>query len=264
MAPLYPPSYAWIMDNELTLDELARLEAERKLRPARGRPRDRLGPRGPNRGGHRCGPGGRSERCSCLSACPPYRRMGGPDRCRSSCRARSSFARRAGALLDIEPAVLERIPELRHIAKRGQAWLIACVAREFETRITPDEQGRYRSPRAVLQAMRNSADASRVRSSTLSNALRNRVEALVLLDEVELSHARELKQMEFDRANAATRVQIGAVMKNVSAFAARRGTPAQRTQPHSDSRSSSSTAWFSRGNSAQRSKTFRRKRSMTR
>ncbi len=41
----------------------------------------------------------------------------------------------------------------------------------------------------------------------------------MLLDEVELSHARELKQMEFDRANAATRVQIGAVMKNVSAFA---------------------------------------------
>jgi hypothetical protein len=41
----------------------------------------------------------------------------------------------------------------------------------------------------------------------------------VLLDEVELAHARALKQMEFDRANAAMRVQIGAVMKNISAFA---------------------------------------------
>ena len=41
----------------------------------------------------------------------------------------------------------------------------------------------------------------------------------MLLEDSELAHARELKQMEFDRANAATRVQIGAVMKNVSAYA---------------------------------------------
>ena len=119
-------------------------------------------------------------------------------------------------------------------AKRGQAWLRlhALPASSKRASLPMSEQGRYRSPRAVLQAMRRERRRGHApdRRGTRTRAS-NRVDALVLLDEVELSHARELKQMEFDRANAATRVQIGAVMKNVSAYAGGRAeTQAQPTQ----------------------------------
>ncbi len=148
------------MDNELTLDELARLEAERKLRALPVAVLETAWVREAQ-----------------IEAVIDAVLVVGLSDARALARARHTgewaariasalpagpdpaSARRAGVLFDIEPAVLERIPELRHIAKRGQAWLIACVAREFETRITPDEQGRYRSPRAVLQAMRANADA---------------------------------------------------------------------------------------------------------
>lgn len=149
------------MDNELTLHELNRLEAERKLRAL---PEAILetawvreaqieavidavlvvglsDPRALARARHT------GEWAARIAAGLPA----GPD---------PASARRAGALFDIEPATLERIPELQRFAKRGQAWLIASVAREFETRITPDEHGRYHSPRAVLQAMRANADAA--------------------------------------------------------------------------------------------------------
>ena len=160
MASQVPSGYPWVMDEELTLHELARLEAERKLRTLPAATLETAWVReaqieavidavlvvGSRDAGAEARARHTGEWCARIAAALPD----GPD---------PAFARRVGTLFDIEPAMLERIPELRNIARRGRTWLVACVAREFETRIAPDEQGRYRSPRAVLQAMRVNADA---------------------------------------------------------------------------------------------------------
>ncbi len=75
---------------------------------------------------------------------------GGPD---------PSLARRVAVLSEIDAAVLERITELRHIARASdQVRSIAGVAREFDARISPDEHGRCASPHLVLRAMLAHAD----------------------------------------------------------------------------------------------------------
>lgn len=89
-----------------------------------------------------------------------------------------SVARRAGVLSDIAPAVLERIAELRHIASRAkhpQLAAIVSVAREFAAQIEPDEQGRVVSPHLVLRTMTAKADAqTRPIVEALQNALRGK------------------------------------------------------------------------------------------
>ena len=160
MALQTPRVYPWLMDDELTLHELSRLEAERKLRALPVTILETAWVREAQieavidavlvvrHGDARAVAQARhtGEWAARIAAALPE----GPD---------PALARRAGVLFDIEPTVLERIPELRHIGKRGQAWRIACVAREFEAQIAPDERGRFHSPRAVLQAMRANADA---------------------------------------------------------------------------------------------------------
>jgi len=72
-----------------------------------------------------------------------------------------SLARRVGVLGEIDAAVLERIAELRHIARiprDHQLRQIANVAREFDARIAPDEHERCTSPSIVLRAMLANAD----------------------------------------------------------------------------------------------------------
>ena len=74
-----------------------------------------------------------------------------------------SLARRFGVLSNIDPAVLERIAELRHIAQHaldGPLRRIATVAREFDAWISPDEFGRCKSPHIVLSAMLAKAEDS--------------------------------------------------------------------------------------------------------
>ncbi|HTX57498.1 MAG TPA: hypothetical protein VMD47_10420 [Candidatus Acidoferrales bacterium] len=72
------------------------------------------------------------------------------------------LARRVGVLGEVDPVTLEQIPELRHLAshlrRRDLIARIAEVAREFDTRIMPDERGRCVSPRLALRAMLANAD----------------------------------------------------------------------------------------------------------
>ena len=73
-----------------------------------------------------------------------------------------ALARRAGVLSTIDAAKLEQIPELRHIAEKAQKPLIAAiveVARDFASRIAPDADDRAISPRVILRAMSDAADA---------------------------------------------------------------------------------------------------------
>jgi len=155
--------YAAGMDSELTIHELNRLEAERKLRAlpeavletawvreaqieavidavlavALGDDAQAL-----SRARHA------GEWSARIAAALPS----GPN---------PSLARRAGVLSDIDAAVLERIPELRHIARipgEHQLRRIAHIAREFDARISPDEHDRCASPHIVLRAMRATAD----------------------------------------------------------------------------------------------------------
>jgi hypothetical protein len=75
---------------------------------------------------------------------------GGPD---------PSLARRVGVLSEIDAAVLDRIAELRHIGSvSNQLRSIASVAREFDRQISPDENNRCASPSIVLRAMLAKAD----------------------------------------------------------------------------------------------------------
>jgi hypothetical protein len=75
---------------------------------------------------------------------------GGPD---------PSIARRVGVLSQIDSAVLERIAELRHITSvSDQLRLIANVAGEFDKNISPDENNRCASPSIVLRSMLANAD----------------------------------------------------------------------------------------------------------
>lgn len=151
------------MDTELTLHELTRLEAQRKLRAlpealletawvreaqieavidavltvAFSGNADALA--------HTRHTG---EWCARIAAALP----GAPD---------PSLARRVGVLSAIDADVLDRIAELRHIARysrEGQLKLIASVAREFDARISPDEFGRCTSPPIILRAMLANAD----------------------------------------------------------------------------------------------------------
>ena len=84
-----------------------------------------------------------------------------------------TFARRVGALSESDPQALERIAELEHLApyvREYQAYalegganpramsLIVAAATEFDSRIAPDVNGHAPSARAVLAAMLRAAD----------------------------------------------------------------------------------------------------------
>ncbi|HTU69086.1 MAG TPA: hypothetical protein VMF11_02100 [Candidatus Baltobacteraceae bacterium] len=162
------------MDEELTLHELTRLEADRKLKSLPTAVLETAWVREAQveavidavlvvalsntqaiaRARHA------GEWCARIAGALPC----GPD---------PAFARRVGALSEVDPAALERIPELRHLApyvRDYQAYaiegggnpramsLVTCVAREFDERITLDEDGRAPSPQAVLGMMIAHAD----------------------------------------------------------------------------------------------------------
>ena len=165
------------MDSELTIHELNRLEAERKLRAlpeailettwvreaqveavidavlavALGGDAQALA-----RARHA------GEWSARIAAALP----GGPD---------PTLARRAAVLSAIDGAVLERIAELRHIANvpsDHQLRTIAKIARDFDAQISPDQHDRCKSPAIVLRAMLAHADdATRPIISALETAL---------------------------------------------------------------------------------------------
>lgn len=163
------------MDTELTLHELERLEAQRKLRDLPVAILETAWVReaqieavidavlivalGAEASAHARHAG---EWCARIAAALPN----GPD---------PSLARRIGVLGDVDRAVLERIVELRHIAQRacdGLLQQIASVAREFEAWISPDEFGRSKSPNIVLPAMlANADDATRPIVEALASVL---------------------------------------------------------------------------------------------
>ncbi len=162
------------MDDELTLHELRRLEAERKLRSI---PADLLestwareaqveavidavlavslggDPQAVALARHT------GEWCARIAASLPY----GPE---------PSFARRVGVLRDVDPDALDRICELAHLAgyvREYQSFalqgatdpctltLITAVAEQFAERILPDASGHSASAGAVLRAMNGAA-----------------------------------------------------------------------------------------------------------
>lgn len=148
------------MDEELTLHELTRLEAERKLRSLPAAVLETAWVREAQieavidavlvvaLGGAEAIARARhtGEWCARIAGAMAC----GPD---------PAFARRVGVLGDVDPAALERIPELRNLASPPRTMaLIARVAREFDERISPDEHGRCTSPHAVLGAMLARAD----------------------------------------------------------------------------------------------------------
>ncbi len=186
------------MDEELTLDELRRLEAARKLRSI---PAEVLETAWVQEaqieavldavlavtfGGdveaiaHARHTG---EWCARIAAALPY----GPD---------PAIARRVGALADAAPSVLERIPELQYLAgyvRDYQAYaiegakeprtisVIVETASEFDARIMPDECGSSPSPAAVLRAMLANADvASRPIIEALADAVHSRNSARIV------------------------------------------------------------------------------------
>jgi len=88
----------------------------------------------------------------------------GPDPC---------FARRVGVLCDVDPAALERVRELQHLATYVREYqiyamkgsenprtlsVIVAAADEFATRIAQDNHGRAVSPNAVLRTMMKHTD----------------------------------------------------------------------------------------------------------
>ncbi|MHB8148183.1 MAG: hypothetical protein ACYDGM_13125, partial [Vulcanimicrobiaceae bacterium] len=146
------------MDDELTLHELQRLEAERRLRSIPGEVLETawvreaqieavidavlavtLGAAAPVYGHARHV----GEWCARIAEGLPY----GPD---------PAFARRVGVLCDVAPAALERIREVRHLAPYVREYqnfamkgagnphtmaVIVAVADEFATCLSPDEHG---------------------------------------------------------------------------------------------------------------------------
>jgi hypothetical protein len=163
------------MDTELTIHELTRLEAERKLRTVPETVLETAWVReaqveavidavlvvavsGDAEALAQARHAG--EWSARIAAALP----GGPD---------PSLARRVGVLSQIGAAVLGRIPELRHIASASaQLRLIANVAREFDRQISPDENNRCVSPSVVLRAMLANADeATRPIVKALETAL---------------------------------------------------------------------------------------------
>ena len=185
------------MDDELTMHELERLEAERKLRtiPAEaletGWVREAqveavidavlaVAMAGEARAvAHARHVGEWSAR---IAAALEY----GPD---------PVVARRVGVLAEIDPGVLERIQELRHVASHVREYqalavvgaqnprtlaLIVATAAEFDERIAPDCDGRSPSPASVLRAMRAGAtEASRPIVEALCAAADSRKRARV-------------------------------------------------------------------------------------
>ncbi len=84
-----------------------------------------------------------------------------------------SFARRAGVLCDVDPAALDRIRELEHLATYVREYqnyamkgsenprtlsVIVAVADEFATRVAQEIHGRTVSPNSVLRTMIMDAD----------------------------------------------------------------------------------------------------------
>ena len=84
-----------------------------------------------------------------------------------------AFARRVGVLCDVDPVALERIRELRHMATYVREYqcyamkgaenprtlsVIVAVADEFATRIAQDDRGCGVSPHSVLRTMTKRAD----------------------------------------------------------------------------------------------------------
>lgn len=151
------------MDTELTLHELTRLEAERKLRELPEAILETAWVREAQieavidavlavaLGGDAAGLA-RARHTGEWSARIAAALPGGPDR---------SLARRVGVLSVVDADVLDRIAELRQVARysrEGQLKRIATVAGEFDARISPDEFGRCTSPTIVLRAMLANAD----------------------------------------------------------------------------------------------------------
>jgi hypothetical protein len=151
------------MDDELTLHELARFEAERKLRTLPAGILETAWVReaqieavidavlvvGLRDAGALAHARHTGEWCARIATML----RDGPD---------PALARRAGVLSDIDPSVLERIAELQHIphrSKNAQLASIIRVAREFAAAIEPDERGHMTSPSIVLRAMTAKADA---------------------------------------------------------------------------------------------------------
>jgi len=173
------------MDTELTLHELGRLEAQRKLRDLPAAIVETAWVREAQieavidavlavaLGGDAAATA-RARHAGEWSARIATALPGGPD---------PSLARRVGVLSEIDSAFLERIAELRHIARYNdgsQPRLIARVARAFDERISPNEHGRCSSPQAVLRAMRaNADDAARPIVEALESVLHTASHALV-------------------------------------------------------------------------------------
>jgi hypothetical protein len=165
------------MDTELTIHELGRLEAQRKLRDLPAAIVETAWVREAQieavidavlavaHGGDAAATA-RARHAGEWSARIATKLSGGPE---------ASLARRVAVLNDIDPATLEHIAELKHIAphvREGQLNLIARVAREFDERISPNEHGRCASPTIVLRAMRaNADDATRPIVEALENVL---------------------------------------------------------------------------------------------
>lgn len=72
-----------------------------------------------------------------------------------------ALARRAAVLSDVAPALLEQIPELRHVAEAMRQPTVATIvqiARDFAVHTAPDARGHMVSPKTILRAMIASAN----------------------------------------------------------------------------------------------------------
>jgi len=87
-----------------------------------------------------------------------------------------SFARRVGVLCDVDPDALDQIAEVRHLSDSVRAYqddammsgpnsnlfsIIVSVANEFDERISPGPSGHTRSATLVLQSMKASSHGAR-------------------------------------------------------------------------------------------------------
>jgi hypothetical protein len=163
------------MDEELTLHELRRLEAERKLRTIPTQVLETVWIREAQIEGVidavlAVTQGGDAK------AYAHARHMG--EWCARIASALSDgpeppLARRVGVLADVDPAVLERIEELKHLASYVRGYqeyaieglrhidamcLIASVADEFESRASLAERSGSHVPRSTIVAMLSEAD----------------------------------------------------------------------------------------------------------
>ncbi len=174
------------MDDELTLHELRRLEAERKLRAIPAELLDVAWVReaqieavidavlAVTIGGDAAAVAQArhvGEWCARIAASLPY----GPE---------PAFARRVGVLADVDPTALERIPELRNVAPHVADYqhlameafdgeprvlsIVVAVASEFDARISEEQ----RSASSVLRSMlADAAPAYRAIVQALADAI---------------------------------------------------------------------------------------------